>query len=66
MEVQKRKMGRPPVTEEQRLVVTAMRLTREQLRQYHELGGAVWFREAIRRAYARKFKKGREASTSSA
>jgi hypothetical protein len=58
----KNKGGRPPIPEDEKLIVSGLRLTRAQWEDFYALGGTTWLRQAIRRAKARKkSKKGPKA-----
>jgi hypothetical protein len=48
-----KRKGRPPAAGEARNEEIRVRATQEELRQFVELGGAEWLRQALRRAYAR-------------
>jgi len=50
LDASKRRAGRPPIPEEDRLVGRNIRLTLEQWDKLARLGGAAWLRERIRMA----------------
>lgn len=52
-----RKPGRPPDAGEPRGQVIRVRATAEELEQFDALGGASWFRRALRQAFARLQRK---------
>jgi hypothetical protein len=48
-----KRKGRPPTAGVARKDEIRVRATPEEMRQFAELGGAEWLRQALKRAYAR-------------